>query len=186
MIILRGSWLRSQCTRDSCINLIGEFDQNGQCIVDDTRNLFIVDPDHLVSATVVADSFSCTRRAVLQDRVKATTQLSEATVYGSMLHEIFQDAMRANRWDTEWLTATVERVATRYVESLFELDLPISKAVSHLSGKVVELQAWALVFVAAKPKVVRFATLSSSDLIKTIGKCNRERPKWSYCHDEYQ
>lgn len=159
MIILRGSWLGSQCTRGSCINLIGEFDQHGQCVVDDTRNLLIIDPDHLISATVVADSFSCTRRAVLQDRVKATTQPSEATVYGSMLHEIFQDAMRANRWDTEWLTTTIEKVAIRYIESLFEMDVTFARAVDYLSGKVIELQAWAQVFVAAKPKVTFFCNV---------------------------
>lgn len=156
MITLRGSWLGSQCTRGSYVNLIGEFDQHGQCIVDDSRNLLIIDPDHLISATVVADSFSCTRRAVLQDRVKATTKLSEATVYGSMLHEIFQDAMRANRWDTEWLTATIEKVAIRYIESLFEMDITFARAVDHLVGRVIALQAWAQVFVAAKPKVTFF------------------------------
>lgn len=154
MIILRGSWLGSQCTRGSYINLIGEFDQHGQCVVDDTRNLLIIDPDHLISATVVADSFSCTRRAVLQDRVKATSQPSESTVYGSMLHEIFQDAMRANRWDTEWLTTTIQKVVTRYIESLFEMNVTCERAVDHLLGKAVELQAWAQVFVAARPKVI--------------------------------
>ena len=156
VIILRGTWLRSQCSRGSYVSLIGEFDQNGQCVVDDTRNLLITDPDHLISATVVSDSFSCTRRAVLQDRVKATTQPSEATVYGSMLHEIFQDAIRSNRWDTEWLSATVENVATRYMESLFELDVTFARAVDHLLGKAMELQAWAQVFVAARPKVTHF------------------------------
>jgi DNA replication ATP-dependent helicase Dna2 len=153
VIILRGSWLGTECTRGACINLIGQFDQNGQCVVDDTQNLLIVEPDHLISATVVADSFSCLRRAVLQDRVKATSQPSESTVYGSMLHEIFQDAMRSNRWDTEWFTATIKKVATRYIESLFELNVTFARAVDHLSSKVIELQAWAQVFVAARPKV---------------------------------
>jgi DNA replication ATP-dependent helicase Dna2 len=158
-IILRGSWLGSQCIRGSYINLIGEFDQHGQCVVDDTRSLLIIDPDHLISATVVADSFSCTRRAVLQDRVKATSQPSESTVYGSMLHEIFQDAMRTNRWDTEWLTATIKKVATRYIESLFEMNVTFERAVDHLLGKAVELQAWAQVFVAARPKVIRLQVI---------------------------
>lgn len=73
-----------------------------------------------------------------------------------MLHEIFQDAMRANRWDTEWLTTTIEKVATRYIESLFEMDVTFARAVDHLAGKVIELQAWAQVFVAASPKVKFF------------------------------
>ena len=152
-IILRGFWFDSPCIPGSYVHLIGDFDQYGQCVVDENHNLLIIHPDHLISATVVADSFSCTRRAVLQDRVKATSQTTEPTVYGSMLHEIFQEAMRANRWDTEWLSVTIDGVATRYLESLFEMNVELGRAINHLKSKVVELQAWAEVFVAAKPKV---------------------------------
>lgn len=152
-ITLRGYWFESPCTPGSYIHLIGDFDQHGQCIVDDSQNLIIIHPDHLISATVVADSFSCTRRAVLQDRVKATSQISEPTVYGSMLHEIFQEAMKANRWDTEWLAFIIEKVATRYLESLFEMNIALERAIDHLKSKAVDIQAWAEVFVALEPKV---------------------------------
>ena len=135
--------------------MIGDFDQHGQCIVDDSQNLLIIHPDHLISATVVADSFSCTRRAILQDRVKATSQISEPTVYGSILHEIFQEAMKANLWDTESMTLIIETVAKRYLESLFELNIALARAVDHLKSKAVNLQAWADVFVNVKPKVSR-------------------------------
>lgn len=153
-ITLRGYWFDSPCTPGTYVHLIGGFDQHGQCIVDDSRNLIIIHPDHLISATVVADSFSCTRRAVLQDRVKATSQISEPTVYGSMLHEIFQEAMKANSWDTERLTLIIERVARRYLESLFELNIAFERALDHLKSKAVDIQAWAEVFVTSKPKVV--------------------------------
>ncbi len=152
-IALRGFWVESPCASGSYVHLIGDFDQHGQCVVDDAHNLLIIHPDHLISATVVADSFSCTRRAVLQDRVKATTRLSEPTLYGSMLHEIFQEAMKANRWDTEWLTGTIEKVARRYLESLFEMNVEFGIAVQHLKSKALDMQAWAEVFVTPRPKV---------------------------------
>ena len=72
LILLRQSWFDSRCTKGSYVHLLGDFDRTGQCIVDDANNMIILHPDHLISATVVADSFTCTRRAVLQDRVKAT------------------------------------------------------------------------------------------------------------------
>lgn len=154
-ITLRGYWFESPCTPGSYVHLIGDFDQHGQCIVDDSQNLLIIHPDHLISATVVADSFSCTRRAILQDRVKATSQISEPTVYGSILHEVFQEAMKANLWDTESMTLIIETIATRYLESLFELNIALARAVDHLKSKAVNLQAWADVFVNVKPKVGR-------------------------------
>ena len=70
-----------------------------------------------------------------------------------MLHEIFQEAMKANKWDTEWLTTMIEKIAARNLESLYELNITFENAVDHLLGKAVEIQTWAEVFVAARPKV---------------------------------
>lgn len=153
-ITLRQSWIDTPCFHGAHINLIGHFDRFGQCIVDDTQHLLILHPDYLVSATVVADSFSCTRRAVLQDRVKATGDSSEPQVYGSILHEIFQEAIEANRWDDKWLKNTIEIIANRYLERLFEIGVGVPRAVDHLKSRVIEMQTWAEVFVATKPKVI--------------------------------
>ena len=152
-IMARQSWYDSPYSPGSYVHLIGEFDHTGQCVVDEAQNLLILHPDHLISATVVADSFSCTRRAVLQDRVKATSKSNEPQIYGHILHEIFQEAMKANRWETEWLTMVVESVATRYLETLFEINVEMVKAVDHLMSKVTYLQSWAEIFVTARPKV---------------------------------
>ncbi len=152
-ITLRQSWFDSPCTPGTYIHLIGEFDRYGQCIVDDAQNMIIVHPDHLISATVVADSFSCIRRAVLQDRVKATNDANKPQVYGHILHEIFQDAMRANQWDMVWLDETIERIVSRYLESLYEIRIPVTEALEYLKSKMPELQAWAAIFVHAYPRV---------------------------------
>ena len=61
--------------------------------------------------------------------------------------------MKANQWDTEWLVSTIETVTSRYLEKLFEINVELSTAVNHLQSKIIELQNWAEVFVAAKPKV---------------------------------
>lgn len=153
VVILRQSWFDSPCSPGSYVHVLGQFDRNAQCIVDDDHNILILHPDHLISATVVADSFSCTRRAVLQDRVKATSESNEPQVYGHILHEIFQDAVKANRWDTEWFTSTIQTITSRYLETLFELNVEMAKAINHLMGKVPALQAWAEVFVNARPRV---------------------------------
>ena len=115
--------------------------------------MLILHPDHLISATVVADSFSCIRRAVLQERVKATNDANTSQVYGHILHAVFQEAMRANRWDIEWLSATVQSIASKYLETLFEINVGMNEAVAHLMSKMPELQSWAELFVSAYPKV---------------------------------
>lgn len=133
------------------MHVIGNFDGSGRCIVDDNTNMLILHPDHLISSTVVADSFGCTRRAVLQDRVKATGESSPPLVYGTILHEIFQAAMLANRWDTEWLRELIEKVANQHLEDLYTIKLEVPHAVEYLQSKMPELQSWAELFVSSQP-----------------------------------
>lgn len=152
---LRGIWFDTPATTKAFVHVIGPFEQNGRCVIDDNNNMLILHPDHLVSSTVVADSFGCIRRAVLQDRVKATSDSSAPMVYGTILHEIFQVAMLANRWDTEWLAERIESIATRHLEDLYTIKLQVSQAVEYLQSKMGELQAWAELFVSSQPRVSR-------------------------------
>lgn len=138
-------------TAKAFVHVIGNFDGSGRCIVDDNTNMLILHPDHLISSTVVADSFGCTRRAVLQDRVKATSESTPPLVYGTILHEIFQAAMLANRWDTEWLRELIEKVANQHLEDLYTIKLEVTHAVEYLQSKMPELQSWAELFVSSQP-----------------------------------
>jgi len=115
--------------------------------------MLILHPDHLISALVVADSFGCIRRAVLQDRVKATSDASAPTVYGTMLHEIFQEALKANKWSKEWLGETINVIVAKHIEDIYQINLSVAHVTDHLLSKMPELQAWAEVFVRATPKV---------------------------------
>lgn len=153
VIILRESWFDTPCTKNSYIHLIGDFDAAGQCIVDNSSNMIILHPDHLISATVVADSISCQRRAVLQDRIKVFGELGKPQVFGNIFHEVFQEAMKANKWDLDWLRTTVENILVRYVDNLYAIHMSMSDAVEFVMSKMPDLKAWAAVFLKAKPTV---------------------------------
>ncbi|OJD12211.1 hypothetical protein AJ78_07152 [Emergomyces pasteurianus Ep9510] len=152
-ITLRESWYDTPCTKGSYIHLIGTFDLKGQCVVDNSDNMIILHPDHLISATVVADSFTCPRRAVLQDRVKATSEASKPQVYGHILHEIFQAAASANCWDLNWLREVISRTLERYVESLYEIQVELPEATEYLMSKMPALGAWADTFMRSRPTI---------------------------------
>jgi DNA replication ATP-dependent helicase Dna2 len=113
----------------------------------------ILHPDQLVSATVVADSFGCTRRAVLQDRVKATSEASPPLVYGTMLHEIFQEALLANRFDLGYLSELIDKNIEKHIEDLYTIKMGIADAKEHLQSKMTELSYWAKSFVSSQPQV---------------------------------
>ena len=149
-ITLRDSWFDTRCSSGSYVHVIGEFNHLGQCFITDSDNMLILHPDHLVSALAVADSFSCMRKAVLQDRIKATSESSPPMLYGTVLHEIFQEAMKASRWDGDWLEELIDTLLARHIEELYQNNLNTDAARAHLRTKIPELQAWAEVFVKAK------------------------------------
>lgn len=150
---LRRSWYDTPAHAQAYVHVIGTFSAKGQCIVDDEQHLLILHPDQLISATVVADSFGCMRRAVLQDRVKATSEASEAMVYGTMLHEVFQEALLANRWDLKYLSQVIERVSQKHVEDLYTIKIEMAAAQEKLQSKMTELSSWARTFVSPQPQV---------------------------------
>lgn len=153
VVILRESWSDSPCSKGSYIHLIGDFDAGGQCIVNDSSNMIILHPDHLISATVVADSMSCPRRAVLQDRVKAFGELGKPQLFGVLFHEIFQEALKANQWDLDSLRALVETVVAKHIEDLYVTHMGVPEAVNYVMDKIPVLKAWADTFLRAKPNV---------------------------------
>ncbi|KAJ9356882.1 hypothetical protein DTO027B9_3366 [Paecilomyces variotii] len=151
VIHLRESWFDTPCTKGSYVHLIGEFTAAGVCVVDNSNNMIILHPDHLISATVVADAISCQRRAVLQDRIKSASDLGKPQVYGNIFHEVFQTALRANRWDLSWLQKTVQDILAGYVDSLYATHTSMSEAFDHVMSKMPDLRAWADIFLRAKP-----------------------------------
>ncbi|KAF1943226.1 Dna2-domain-containing protein [Clathrospora elynae] len=151
-ITLRQAWLDTPCTAGSFVHVIGEFSTTGQCIIDDHHNMLILHPDHLISSTIVADSFGCLRRAVLQDRVKATSKANAPMLYGTLLHELFQEAMKVNQWDSAFLSETIDKLLPNHLETILEINSSCEDVKEHLSSKLPELQAWAKIFVRAEPQ----------------------------------
>ncbi|KAJ5268158.1 hypothetical protein N7524_005617 [Penicillium chrysogenum] len=151
-IILRESWFDTPCSKDSYIHLVGDFNAAGQCVVDNLNHMIILHPDHLISATVVADSIDCQRRAVLQDRVKVIAALERPQAFGVFFHEVFQEALKANQWDMESLKTLVETVMGRHIEELYSVQMSVPEAVEYLMSRMPAVLDWADAFLHLKPQ----------------------------------
>ena len=149
--MLRQSWFDTPASVGSFVHVTGTFDASGKCLIDNASNILILHPDHLISATVVADSFGCVRRAVLQDRVKATGEAAPPMMYGHILHELFQEAMKANQWDDKALEKYMEVILPRHYETMVEIGLNLNQVHEHLRSKFPEMRSWAELFVRSSP-----------------------------------
>ncbi|KAK4158389.1 hypothetical protein C8A00DRAFT_10822 [Chaetomidium leptoderma] len=162
---LRGDWYDTQANPKAYVHIIGEFEPSGRCIIDNNHNILILHPDQLVSSTVVADSFTCMRRAVLQDRVKATSEATPPLVYGTILHEVFQEALMANNWDLGFLGSVISKTLQKHLEDLYVIKVSLEDAHAHVLSKMPELRTWAQTFIAASPKPNAFVQGKNSEKV---------------------
>jgi DNA replication ATP-dependent helicase Dna2 len=190
VVYLRQSWYDSPCTPGCYINIIGDCNFEHSYIIDDQNGLLILHPDQLLSATSVSESSECLRRSVLSDRVKMATNKNSALVYGYLLHELFQEAMKTNQWDERWLDKCAREILPLHLEDLLEIGVSVEQARDHLRSKAPVLQAWAEVFVQANPGVstlylIPHDMLMLINLISTA-KCCRRWSKWPEGEAEHQ
>jgi DNA replication ATP-dependent helicase Dna2 len=184
IILLRQSWYDTRCTKGSYVHIIGEFDHRGQCIIDDAENMIIIHPDHLISATVVSDSFTCTRRAALQDRIKSTSRATAPMVYGHIIHEMFGEALRLGEWTRETFVEIIQKLLPSYLESLYEIGVAVPDAREYLLSKTPELIGWAHVFVGDEVNMDAVARDRNGALVPTaVNKLlELEEHVWSPMH----
>ncbi len=71
-------------------------EQQPEFRVDNTCGLVIIHPDVLVTPTKIADSFSCSRKAVLSDRIRGGGASNEAAVMGNLKHQFIEVFMTLN------------------------------------------------------------------------------------------
>ena len=135
--------------------------------MDDSQNMVILHPDHLISTTVVSDSTSCPRRAVLQDRIKYSGDVGKAQVFGNIFHEVFQEAIKTNTWDLSSLSRSVNSIMVRHVEDLYIIQMTVSEGVEYIMGRISAMRSWAEAFLRVTP-TVSFSLLSSFSALLTL------------------
>ncbi|KAK9325735.1 DNA replication factor Dna2-domain-containing protein [Lipomyces orientalis] len=152
IVILRDDWINSTVDILDYINVIGDFDTTGQCVIDNKNGILIVHPDSLVSSTIVAEYFYCARKSILAYRIKSPTDVNRSTVYGTIIHELFQECMSKSNFTTEHMGNALEQTLPRHIEKLFFLDEPLPVAREHVREKFDIIQRWAAKFVSLQPQ----------------------------------
>jgi DNA replication ATP-dependent helicase Dna2 len=69
-------------------------------------------------------------------------------MYGHILHELFQEAMKANAWDDGSFEKYMTSILPRHYETMVEIGLNLNQVREHLRSKVPEMRGWAETFVA--------------------------------------
>jgi DNA replication ATP-dependent helicase Dna2 len=139
---------------DQFMHVVADFDPfTRTAIVDENRGYAVVNPDILISGTVIADSLSCMRKSVLADRIRFPTDRTMALLNGSMSHEFFQQCLAKNDFSTQFMESIIPGVIKSHMEDLYAVDETETAAIGHLRESIPGYQAWSQMFLGPAPKV---------------------------------
>ncbi|RXH93242.1 hypothetical protein DVH24_013818 [Malus domestica] len=144
-VYLRDEWLYSVIAPGDTVNVIGEFDNQGQCHVDRHNNFIIVHPDVLVSGTRVTASFICSRRTVLDERLKSNEH-STAALSGTILHRVFEAGLMKEIPTVTFLEERTRTVLQKNLENLYACGVNENDMYKTLIEAVPKILNWVNLF----------------------------------------
>ncbi|CCG81248.1 putative DNA replication helicase Dna2 [Taphrina deformans PYCC 5710] len=128
---LADAWADMTIVEGDTLRLHGKWQTSNTFTATNAENLVILHPDVL---------------SVLQDRVRATSQLSKPLLYGSMLHAILQEALCAADFSDHYIRQAIDAQISDNMEKLFLIEESIEAAKDYMYSKVLLLQQWAETF----------------------------------------
>ena len=93
-LIITGVWLECCFKPGKFIHVVNPRENLLEDCMLGNDDLVVIDPDELIAALTVADSFQCIRRSVLKLKMKSLFQSTIPMVYGNIMHDLFQ----VSRW----------------------------------------------------------------------------------------
>ncbi|GBG86492.1 hypothetical protein CBR_g41486 [Chara braunii] len=156
-ICLRDEWIYSTVEVGDLVNVVGEFapreDAPGvsECVVDREKNLLILHPYVLISGSRVGASFGCARRVVLDERLKSV-ETSGPALMGTMLHELFQFALRKEGCTHGLLQEEARRIINNHIEGLYAIREDELGALEKICSSIPQILHWKQKFLSPEPK----------------------------------
>ncbi|KAG0257386.1 Tripartite DNA replication factor [Mortierella polycephala] len=153
-IILRQSWAQTIVAPGDKVHIISANVYPGTMpdfMLEDAQGFIIVKPDYLIQTSVLAESFRCIRKPIIDIRARKTDEATAPLVHGTMLHELFQGSLFANDFSTASLQSKIEDVIAAHVNDLYLINETNDSAREVISQYISSCQDWARRYLRASP-----------------------------------
>ncbi|OMJ08492.1 DNA replication ATP-dependent helicase/nuclease DNA2, partial [Smittium culicis] len=117
-----------------------------------TNYLFILHPDELIPATMLAGAFPCQRRAVLKSKFKSqviedllkTNQDPEKKIYdllliGNITHSLFQYAAVNDVWSEDLLDEALDKILVDNIQEIWNIKSDLETIKSKMAPKISKI-----------------------------------------------
>ncbi|XP_074965605.1 DNA replication ATP-dependent helicase/nuclease DNA2 isoform X2 [Phalacrocorax aristotelis] len=142
LCILRNGWESVPVVPGDIIHLEGEC-SSGTWIINEQSGYLVLYPDLLLSGTTISNSIRCMRRAVLGERFRGSESGSHQTLIGTILHEIFQQAV-TNNLEQEKIEELANKTVygQKYIKEMYHLNLKQTEIMQEVEGYLPSLFKW--------------------------------------------
>jgi DNA replication ATP-dependent helicase Dna2 len=124
-----------------------------ELMLEDAQGLLIVKPDYLVPTSLLAESFTCIRRPIVDTRARKPDESTIPLVHGTILHELFQLSLRNNDFSTEGMEARIEDLIQAHLNDLCLVNETMETAREAFSQWISSCQEWARRYLRSTPSV---------------------------------
>ncbi|KAF9141112.1 Tripartite DNA replication factor [Mortierella sp. GBA39] len=153
-IFLRGLWRPTAVSVGDIIHVIAPHvypNATQELMLEDAQGLLIVKPDYLVPTSLLAESFTCIRRPIVDTRARKPDESTIPLVHGTILHELFQLSLRNNDFSTEGMQARIEDLIQAHLNDLCLVDESLETAREAFSQWITSCQDWARRYLRSTP-----------------------------------
>lgn len=116
-------------------------------------NLLILHPDLLTTATALSTAPQCRRKPLLAGLIRATSDITPALVYGSILHEVLQRCLREDRWEQTFLDTCIAETVQAMLGDLVKLGVSEEVARREVADRARGLIPFQQRYLTDEPKV---------------------------------
>ena len=147
IVVLRDDWTELVPQTGDYIHVKSPTQNEPTILIDAESGILILHPDHLISVTTIAESFSCVRKSILQTRAKAR-DVNIYMIFGVILHELFDEALRQKDFSTAFLHKHCKKLVSGFVDELWALQKSENEVFQMLKPSVASMQDWSSQFLA--------------------------------------
>ena len=180
-ICLEGVWTHGHIVKNTVLHLVNPLynDATITYTINNSNGLLVINPDDLLTCTLVASSLFCERKTWLNNVFLGQVGTNKAMLVGTLVHEVFQYAVNNKITQMDKLTKYLDEQldSASVMMEIYSVELHIKDIRSEAINYLKSVQEWVERFMLnSSPQPLD----NNADIeVKVIGICDIEENVWS-------
>lgn len=180
-VVVEGLWTQGRLAKNSIIHLVNpSYDKATEVYsVNNSSGLLVIEPDNLLTCTMVASSLFCERKTWLNHVFLGQVGTNRAMLVGTLVHEVFQYGIKNKIADKDKLIKFLDELlddATIMLE-IYSVELHLKDVRQEALDYLNSVKEWIEKYMLAGPRYP--LTNDSNTEVKILKICDIEENVWS-------